>query len=112
MTKIFISQPFSGRPEEEVMKRQDEIVMKLKGVIPDDIYIIDQYHQDEPSVELGCGSANIIHERLWYLGNSIKLMSVADIIVFSSDYKKAPGCRAEMYIAQSYGLNIMMEEDL
>ena len=107
MTKIFISQPFSGKTEEDVMYQRDVILEKLKKHLVDEFTVIDQYHPKPPFEEDCCKN-----ERLWYLGNSIRLMSTADVIVFACDWKEELGCKAEMEIAQLYNMNIMMSENL
>lgn len=107
MIKVFISQPFSGKTEDEVMQQKNDIIVKLKRYFGD-IVVIDNYHQELPAES----PISETGKRLWYLGNSITMMRFADVIVFSSDYKKALGCKAEMEIAQLYGLKIMIEEDL
>lgn len=95
MKKVFISQPFSGRTEEEIFKQRGEIISYLKSVISDEeLYVFDQYHQTEAPPESGS---------LYYLGNDIHMMSLADLIVFSSDWHSAHGCRVERFVAQEYG---------
>lgn len=105
MIKVFISQPFSGKTKEEVMKQRDNIVEKVKKFVNDEITVINQYDQDPPPVDMGCQN-----ERVFYLGNSIKLMSTADLIVFSKDFKDAFGCMCEDYIADMYGFYVLYEE--
>ena len=107
MIRVFISQPFSGKTEEDVMYQRDVILEKLKRHLVDEFTVIDQYHPKPPFEEDCCKN-----ERLWYLGNSIRLMSTADVIVFACDWKEALGCKAEMEIAQLYNMNIMMSENL
>lgn len=95
MKKVFISQPFSGRTEEEIFKQRGEIISYLKSVIGDEeLYVFDQYHQTEAPSESGS---------LFYLGNDIHMMSLADIIVFSSDWESAHGCKVERFVAREYG---------
>ena len=107
MKRVFISQPFSGKTESDVMEQRNEITKKIINLIHETPYVFDQYHQDPPPKEIKCNNV-----RIWYLGHSITLMSLADLVVFSKDYETATGCKAEMEIGQMYGLNIMMEEDL
>ena len=40
---------------------------------------------------------------VWYLGESIKRMSEANIVFFVNDWKEKRGCRIEHEVAQAYG---------
>lgn len=57
LLKVFISQPYTGIPEADVMKKKEEIMKKTMEIIrldeqfdeyPDDkIWFFDQYHQPD-----------------------------------------------------------------
>lgn len=53
---------------------------------------------------------------LWYLGESIKLLGSADVVVFAPGWENARGCRIERRCAEEYGIpmlnlgNITIEE--
>lgn len=106
LLKVFISQPYTGIPEADVMKKKEEIMKKTMEIIrldeqfdeyPDDkIWFFDQYHQ--PYGPTGCTG-------IYYLGNSIKMMDEADIVVFSDDFGNAKGCIVESIIATLYKNN-------
>lgn len=95
---IFISQPFTGKTEEEIIKERENIVEWLKKIRGGDYIIIDQYHQSEPPVD----SSNM--KRVWYLGNSIRMMSTADLVVFSENWALAKGCVIEHKVVDEYGI--------
>ena len=95
--KIFISQPFSGRTEVEVMKEKEEIIKWLK-IIGIDATVLDQYHQSEPPID------DPEKKRIWFLANSIQMMSMVDLVVFSDNWESAKGCRIEHEIAIEYNL--------
>ena len=97
MKRLFISQPFTGKTEEEVFVIRKTIEKSITELIGE-VEVIDQYHQDAPPNP----------GRLFYLGNSIKLMGSADIVCFSSDWKDAPGCRVEMSVCLEYGIPHMI----
>lgn len=40
---------------------------------------------------------------VWYLGESIKMMSEADIVFFAPGYKNFRGCELEKLVAAAYG---------
>ena len=101
MTKIFISQPMNGKTTEEIENERDSIIDRLSTQFPrsDIIYSFfkDAPHDTKP---------------LWYLGESIKLMSEADVVFFCNGWQTARGCQIEHDCALEYGIDTMYEEDL
>lgn len=98
--RLFISQPFTGKTEEEIFKKREEVVESVKMLHKDAIIaVIDQYHQK-------CD----VDRRLHHLAESIKLMDSADLVYFTKDWKDAPGCRIEHAIAVEYGFHIIVED--
>ena len=105
MTKIFISQPMNGKTTEEIKNKRDSIIDRLSTQFAREnkyIDIIDSFFKDAP------------HDTkpLWYLGESIKLMSEADIVFFCNGWQTARGCQIEHDCALEYGIDTMYEEDL
>ena len=100
MTKIFISQPMNGKTNEEIKNERNYIIDKLRE--NESVEIIDSFFKDAP------------HDTkpLWYLGESIKLMSEADIVFFCNGWQTARGCQIEHDCALEYGIDTMYEEDL
>lgn len=100
MKQLFISQPFSGRTEEEIFEERVKILNKVEAIYKDKFSVIDQYHQTAP---IGAG-------RFYYLSQDIFMMDKADLIVFSPNWKSAKGCRVEHELATVYGLNMIEVE--
>ena len=100
MTKIFISQPMNGKTTEEIENERNYIIDILRE--NECVEIIDSFFKDAP------------HDTkpLWYLGESIKLMSEADIVFFCNGWQTARGCQIEHDCALEYGIDTMYEEDL
>ena len=100
MPKIFISQPMNGKTNEEIKNKRDSIIDRLRE--NESVEIIDSFFKDAP------------HDTkpLWYLGESIKLMSEADIVFFCNGWQTARGCQIEHDCALEYGIDTMYEEDL
>ena len=92
MKQLFISQPFSGRTEEEVFEERTKILRKVEAIFKEKFLVIDQYHQTAPD---GAG-------RFYYLSQDILMMDKADLIAFSSDWKLAKGCRVEHELASDW----------
>ena len=100
MTKIFISQPMNGKTTEEIENERNYIIDRLRE--NECVEIIDSFFKDEPYEALP----------LWYLGESIKLMSEADVVFFCNGWQTARGCQIEHDCALEYGIDTMYEEDL
>ena len=105
MTKIFISQPMNGKTNEEIEDERNYTISVLTSRFSKEnerIEIIDSFFKDAP------------HDTkpLWYLGESIKLMSEADVVFFCNGWQTARGCQIEHDCALEYGIDTMYEEDL
>ena len=105
MTKIFISQPMNGKTAEEIEEERNYTIGTLRSRFArtnECIEIIDSFFKNAP------------HDAkpLWYLGESIKLMSEADVVFFCNGWQTARGCQIEHDCALEYGIDTMYEEDL
>ena len=105
MTKIFISQPMNGKTIEEIEEERNYTIDTLRSRFArknERIEIIDSFFKDKPYEA----------SPLWYLGESIKLMSEADVVFFCNGWHTARGCQIEHDCALEYGIDTMYEEDL
>ena len=100
MTKIFISQPMNGKTTEEIENERNYTIDILRE--NECVEIIDSFFKDKPYEA----------SPLWYLGESIKLMSEADVVFFCNGWRTARGCQIEHDCALEYGIDTMYEEDL
>lgn len=102
--KVFISQPFNGRKEIDILLEREVIVSLLmdKGMTLDLIEVIDQYHKSLPK---GTG-------RVGYLGDSIRQMDEADLVIFVKGYERAKGCLVEYATCKLYGIPYILLEEL
>ena len=100
---VFISQPMKDKTREEIIKERYRTIAwvyedlakathTLKDV--DKVNIIDSYFGDSKDVK----------DAIWCLGESIKLMSNADYVVFCNGWEDARDCRIERTIANEYGI--------
>lgn len=95
--KIFISQPMKNKTNEEIKAERNYLINCAKKEYGDNVEAIDSFFEDAPH------DAN----PLWYLGESIKKLSEADVAVFSKDWESARGCIIEHKCALEYGVEIM-----
>lgn len=102
--KVFLCLPMSGRSEEDILK---EISIMKEASIH---YFMDK-HPGYDIIYL----ANYIVEAdeesdnpVYLLGRGImKLMSQADVCLFSKDWEDSRGCKLEHDIAEAYDIDIM-----
>lgn len=89
---VFISQPMSGIPEEEVEAARDHAIQFLSSVYPG-CEILSTYFRGPiiPENPLEC------------LGESIKKLQKADAIYMCPGWEKARGCTIEYMCALKYG---------
>lgn len=101
MRKLFISQPFSGRPEEEIFAERERVIEFVTSFMGEEFDVIDQFHQEKPKCKRG-------ENRFFYLSNDLIWLGEADLIVFTHDSASAKGCRVEYTVASEYGLNFFI----
>ncbi len=99
--KIFVSQPMSGRTDEEVLAEREKYVnafLAHHGFSTSNTYvqIIENYYK--PDAPIGA-------KQPWFLGDSLKQMSEADVVLFVPGWKKATGCRIEMECCNAYNID-------
>lgn len=94
---IFISQPMRGKDIEEVKAKAAVIFEEAKKVFfkDENVVLIENIeHKDIPENA----------HRLVYLGESIKAMSDADIVIFDTKWGSAHGCVVEVHACIQYGI--------
>ena len=92
--KVFISQAMRGLDNDTILAKREEILNKVKELYPNkEIELIDSFFKDAP----------VEAKPLWYLGDSLKLMSEADLIIFADNWESARGCKIEHECAIQYG---------
>lgn len=94
MAVVFLSYPMNGKTEDEMSTMRRGMAKNYDAIT-------------------GCANTYILsHEcnfntPLEYLGESIKLMSNANVVLFHPDWDKARGCKVENYAAVNYGKNTL-----
>lgn len=99
MRKLFISQPMNGKTEEYIKNERQHLIETTEKVYEEKFEVIDSYIENAPE------NAN----SLWYLGESLKLMSQADVVVFAKDWELYRGCKIEHQAAIDYGISDVIE---
>ena len=99
--KLFISQPMRGKTNEEILADRKKAIAGAAdylGVNEDELEVIDSFFKDAPTEA----------KPLWYLGESIKLMSAADVVYFAKGWEDARGCLIEKECADGYGIRCIV----
>ncbi len=103
MMKIFISQPMRGKTDEEILSERNRAINKIKETVyEEDVEIVDSFLKD---IKVPNGA----NESLYYLGNSLTLLSTANIAYFIKGWNEARGCKIEHECAVKYGLKVIEE---
>ena len=94
--KVFISQPMRGKTEDEILSERNVLIKKIKELFSDkEIEIIDSIFTPEKQPPL------------WYLGQSLLLLSTADLAVFTTGWNEYRGCRIEHECCVEYGIKFI-----
>lgn len=98
MKKLFISCPMKDRTEAQIRGTMMQMHNIAEAVFGEELDVIQTYIPDPPS---GTNQA------LWYLGESIKMLSEADYFIGVYDEEKAyHGCAIENQAAKAYGIPV------
>ena len=110
---IFISQPMSGKSEEEVLATRQKEIDKIHQLFDADgveINIIASYIDDATrkcfEEHIGDGINWDIH----WLSQSLKMLATADMIWLCDGWEYSNGCNIELECATRYGISIMYPE--
>lgn len=103
--KLFISQPMRDKTNEEIeferQKAIDYTISLLKDDFNDErpVEVIQSFFKDAP------------HEAkpLWFLGESLKCLSNADIAYFCAGWENYRGCRIEHICCEDYEIPIIVD---
>ena len=97
MEKLFISCPMRGRSDAEIKATMEQMHRIAEAVFDTEFEVIPTYIEED--------APECANQRLWYLGESIKMMAEADAFIGVYDESKEfDGCIAENYTAKIYGV--------
>lgn len=88
------------KTKEEVLIERDRIIEELIHLFGEEVEIIDSFIKDVPH------DAN----PLWFLSQSLSLLSTADVAYFTKDWDKYRGCKIEHICATEYGIKLIHED--
>ena len=106
MKKLFVSLPMRGLNEREIRKRMNYLKYLVELELGEEVILIDSFIKNEPD------SKEINNIGLYFLGESIKELAYADIVIFANGWMKARGCKVEYKAAVEYEAKILYEDHL
>jgi hypothetical protein len=96
MKKLFVSVPMKGRTEEEIkasIQKMKKIAEIYEG---EELELIDSYIEDNPPENN--------NQAIWYLGESLKKLSEADVFIGINESYQWSGRQIERETVLAYGI--------
>lgn len=95
MKKLFISQPMSGKTDEEIKAERAKAIESAEKLVGEPVEVIDSFFQSAP----------VGAKPLWFLGKSLELLADADVAYFAPGWEEARGCKIEHTCAVEYNID-------
>ena len=110
---VFISQPMTGKSEEEILATRQKEIEKIHQLFDADgveINIIDSYIDDATRKYFEEHITDGINWDIYWLSQSLQRLALADTIWLCEGWEYSKGCNIELKCAIQYGLNIVYSE--
>ena len=110
---IFISQPMTGKSEEEILATRQKEIEKIHQLFDADgveINIIASYIDDATRKHFKEHVSDDINWDIFWLSQSLERLAMADMIWLCEGWEYSKGCNVELECAIQYGLGIMYPE--
>lgn len=110
---IFISQPMTGKSEEEILATRQKEIDKIHQLFDADgveINIIASYIDDAMRKHFKEHVSDDINWDIFWLSQSLERLAMADMIWLCDGWEYSNGCNIELECATRYGVGIMYPE--
>ena len=110
---IFISQPMTGKSEEEILATRQKEIEKIHQFFDADgveINIIASYIDDATRKHFKEHVSDDINWDIFWLSQSLERLAMADTIWLCEGWEYSKGCNVELEWAIQYGLDIVYPE--
>ena len=110
---IFISQPMTGKSEEEILATRQKAIDEIHQLFDADgeqINIIASYIDDATRKHFKEHVSDDINWDIFWLSQSLERLAMADIIWLCDGWEYSNGCNIELECATRYGVGIMYPE--
>lgn len=98
MKKLFISQPMKGKSDEEILRERENAIKSAEKILKEPVEVIDLIFRAGPDTT---------NKPLWFISESLKLLSTADIAYFPKGWEGARACRVEHACAVECGITVI-----
>ena len=102
MKKAMISQPMTGKTEEEIKITRDKAIKKLNEL---GYEVVNTLFTGETKEK----SNDVVNAPLWFLAKSLHKMSECDAVYFCKGWGNTRGCNIEHDAAELYELTLIYE---
>jgi hypothetical protein len=96
MKKLFVSIPMKNRTEAEIKASIEKMKRIAEAYEGEELELIDSYIEHKPP--------QTTNQAIWYLGESLKKLSSADVFIGIMDDWNWNGCHVENEVANRYGI--------
>ena len=111
---IFISQPMTGKSEEEILATKQKEIEKIHQFASKEdntqVRIIDSYVDDATRKNFEEHASDDINWDIYWLSQSLQKLALADMIWLCDGWEYSNGCNIELECATRYGISIMYPE--
>lgn len=110
---IFISQPMSGKSEEEILATRQKEIEKIHQLFDADgveINIIASYIDDATRKHFKEHVSDDINWDIFWLSQSLERLAMADMIWLCEGWEYSKGCNVELECAIQYGVSVVYPE--
>ena len=110
---IFISQPMTGKSEEEILATRQKEIDKIHQLFDADgveINIIASYIDDATRKHFKEHVSDNINWDIFWLSQSLERLAMADMIWLCEGWEYSKGCNVELECAMQYGISIVYPE--
>lgn len=110
---IFISQPMTGKSEEEILATRQKAIDKIHQLFDADgerVNIIASYINDATRKRFEEHVSDNINWDIYWLSKSLQRLAMADMIWLCDGWEYSNGCNIELECATRYGISIMYPE--
>lgn len=106
--RVFLSLPMNGKDNEWIRNEKEKMIRNYDAMCGDGVkntYVdtIDMTMPADIFLE-NVGEEEIVN-RIWFLSESLKIMSKCDIVLFHPEASHAKGCCVECFTATKYGID-------
>ena len=110
---VFISQPMTGKSEEEILATRQKEIEKIHQFFDADgveINIIASYIDDATRKRFEEHVSDNINWDIYWLSKSLERLAMADTIWLCDGWEYSKGCNVELECAMQYGISIVYPE--